>query len=253
MILTRVIYNKRIKEGRLGKLRRNLTFFGLIVFFFIVGAVGYFGTYIHATERALTFMGSTETVKVSEIDEGYFFDGPGTENAYIFYPGAKVDEKAYAELMQMIADDGTDCFLVKMPFHFAFFGVGRAGSIIDKYKYDSWYIGGHSLGGAMACNFAAENEDRLKGGVFLAAYSNEKIDDSFGAVSVTATNDKILDWKKYNESMMYYPAGIKEVSIEGGNHSQFGDYGMQGGDGEATISLDEQMRLTADAVKVLVG
>ena len=31
------------------------------------------------------------------------------------------------------------------------------------------------------------------------------------------------------------------VSIDGGNHAQFGDYGPQRGDGEATISLQMQL------------
>ena len=36
--------------------------------------------------------------------------------------------------------------------------------------------------------------------------------------------------------------------IKGGNHAQFGDYGAQDGDGVATISVEEQQELTANAV-----
>lgn len=40
--------------------------------------------------------------------------------------------------------------------------------------------------------------------------------------------------------------------IEGGNHAGFGDYGPQQGDGEATISADEQQEIAADAVAVAI-
>lgn len=36
---------------------------------------------------------------------------------------------------------------------------------------NSWYVGGHSLGGAMAASYAAKHTDELDGLVLLAAYS----------------------------------------------------------------------------------
>jgi len=41
--------------------------------------------------------------------------------------------------------------------------------------------------------------------------------------------------------------------IEGGNHAQFGYYGPQKGDGVATVSRDEQQRLTVSAILELVN
>jgi hypothetical protein len=35
--------------------------------------------------------------------------------------------------------------------------------------------------------------------------------------------------------------------LEGGNHAQFGSYGKQNGDKEATMSADEQLRRTVAA------
>ena len=37
--------------------------------------------------------------------------------------------------------------------------------------------------------------------------------------------------------------------MEGGNHSQFGNYGEQKGDGKATISAEEQQRQTVKLFK----
>ena len=39
-----------------------------------------------------------------------------------------------------------------------------------------------------------------------------------------------------------------EVVIDGGNHSQFGNYGFQKGDGEARISREEQEDRTVEAI-----
>ena len=43
------------------------------------------------------------------------------------------------------------------------------------------------------------------------------------------------------------PEGSVEICIEGGNHAQFGSYGEQKGDGQATISGEEQRRQTVEA------
>lgn len=40
----------------------------------------------------------------------------------------------------------------------------------------------------------------------------------------------------------------RELVIPGGNHAQFGSYGPQDGDGEASLSPDEQRALTADEI-----
>jgi len=39
------------------------------------------------------------------------------------------------------------------------------------------------------------------------------------------------------------------VVIEGGNHAQFGNYGKQKGDPDATISAAEQQNITVAAIK----
>ena len=44
------------------------------------------------------------------------------------------------------------------------------------------------------------------------------------------------------------PQNTKELIIEGGNHAQFGNYGKQSGDGEATIDPSEQQNQTIEFV-----
>ena len=57
-----------------------------------------------------------------------------------------------------------------------------------------------------------------------------------------------LTWKKTTAAKLYLPEGSKEYVIKGGNHSQFGNYGKQDGDGIADISSDEQQRKTVELI-----
>ena len=92
----------------------------------------YFGTFYHADVTALAALESTEDVSVHEIIKeddaanGWFFDGPGTDSALVFYPGAKVEAAAYAPLMKELSFRGVDCYLCKMPLNFALLGKDTA-------------------------------------------------------------------------------------------------------------------------------
>ena len=111
------------------------------------------------TESAQAAKSPDTRVKVEETAYGWFLDGPSEDNALIFYPGAKVDEKAYIPILHGFAGEGMDVCLVKMPFHLAFFGIDEASEVMEQYDYPNWYIGGHSLGGAM--HRCAPYPDRL--------------------------------------------------------------------------------------------
>ena len=52
----------------------------------------------------------------------------------------------------------------------------------------------------------------------------------------------------YKESKVNWPKDSVEVVIEGGNHSGFGNYGAQRGDGEADITADEQQTKTVNEI-----
>ena len=252
VIFMKVVTRKRKKEGKLTKKRQLfITCISAVIIYF-GSAFVYFGIYSHAGEKALQYMQSDDAVKVSEVDTGYFFDGPGTENALIFYPGAKVDEKAYAQLMHELAADGTDCYLLSMPLHMAFMAPGKAGRVVDKGEYKNYYIAGHSLGGAMIAGYVADNADKLAGAIFLAAYSIRRLPDSLSVAVINASNDGVVEWDSIKKNEKNLPKDAMQVVIEGGNHSQFGDYGFQKGDNEATISADEQIRQTKETIDSLI-
>lgn len=128
--------------------------------------------------------------------------------------------------------------------------MNAADGIAGKFPHiDSWYIGGHSLGGAMAASYAAKHSDELDGLVLLAAYSTADLTDSGLRVYTTyGSEDGVLNREKLEANRGNLPQDTVETVINGGCHAGFGSYGSQKGDGEPAISAEEQQQQTADAV-----
>ena len=206
------------------------------------------GGYYRADETARAALVPDGTVDVSRTDYGWFFDGPSTTDALVFYPGGMVEETAYAPLLHLLAREGMDVCLVSMPVHLAVFGANRALAVTARYRYDHWYVGGHSLGGAMAAAYAAGHGERLTGLILLAAYPTRTLGSSLLTISVTGTEDGVLDRAKAEAGKTFVTGDLREYTLSGGNHAQFGNYGDQRGDGAAAISRDEQQRLTVDHI-----
>ena len=115
-------------------------------------------------------------------------------------------------------------------------------------EVEHWYIGGHSLGGAMAADFAAEKSG-IEGVVLLAAFPSKDLSDTdMRVLSVYGSEDGILNRKSYEKAKSKLPSDFTEQVIEGGNHAGFAFYGEQRGDGPASISAAEQTLQTADII-----
>ena len=230
---------------------------GMAVFivFAVLFALFFFYTenYYHADRTAVMMLRTDEYAAVTSSQTGLLFDGPGEEDLLIFYPGAKVQETSYAPLLRQIAEEGMDVFLVRMPARLAFFGSNKADEALQETAdYANVYIGGHSLGGAMAANYAAEHAESLDGVILLAAYSTKPLPDSLPVLSVYGTEDGVLNRGNYEKNLANVP-NLQEVVIEGGNHAQFGSYGEQRGDGEASIDPGMQWNETAEAILEFAG
>lgn len=235
------------RKGRFSGPVRILLSIAFAVLLMAAAAAGYLGIYSHADEEAFAALDSDESVQVTQVTNGWYFDGPGEDAAIIFYPGAKVETEAYAPLLHRLAREGEDCFLVSMPFHMAIFGMDRAEDIIQNYDYDSWYLAGHSMGGMTAALYVCDHPDQADGLILLAAYSTKKLPDEVRVCSIYGSEDGCLDRKEY--AKMAWPAYSREVIITGGNHARFGNYGMQKGDGQASVSAEEQQKQTAAVIK----
>ena len=234
------------RKGRFSRPVRILLPIVFAVLLMAAVAAGYLAIYSHADKEAFAALDSDESVQVTQITNGWYFDGPGEDAALIFYPGAKVETEAYAPLLHQMAQEGADCFLVDMPFHMAIFGMKRAEDIIQNYEYDSWYLAGHSMGGMTAALYVCDHPDQADGLILLAAYSTKELPDEVRVCSIYGSEDGCLDRKEY--AKMAWPVDSREVIITGGNHARFGNYGLQKGDGKASISAEEQQKQTAQAI-----
>lgn len=209
----------------------------------------YVNDYYHSDETAKNCMEGNTLVEVKNIDDGLYIDGPGDQNALIFYPGAKVEYTAYLPLLSKLAEQGVDSFLIKMPCNLAFLGKNKAEDIMNGYDYSGWYLSGHSLGGAMAAIYAANHLDKLEGLVLLAAYSTKELKaEAFSVLSLYGSEDGVLNMEKVEQGRTYMPSDYTEICIDGGNHAQFGNYGAQKGDREAEISWEDQQNQTVEAI-----
>lgn len=231
------------------KKTRWLLFTVFVVFGLSAGIFWYLHDVYQSDVSVQEFMQKSEAVTIMEIKDGLFLDGPGKDTAMIFYPGARVGYEAYLPLLHSLSEKGLDCFLVKMPYHLAVFGKKKAGSLMQSYSYDHWYLSGHSLGGAMAASYASGHLEELDGLILLAAYPTKPLQaDTFSVLSVYGSEDGVLNMEKLESGRAWMPDAYEELCIEGGNHAQFGNYGEQKNDHPATISRSRQQDETAAAI-----
>lgn len=206
------------------------------------------------TEEAFDALESTTDFLVSKQNDWIVYKPakPYTSGV-IFYPGARVDPRAYAPLCKYLAGEQHLCVIVPMPLNLAIFGINAADDVIKTYSdIHYWVLAGHSLGGSMAARYMKDHisNNDLKGIALLASYSDVDLSNELIlATSFRGTNDQILSkdtWENTKKNLN--PKYSTFTEIQGGNHSQFGYYGHQQGDGEATISHDEQFRIFQEAI-----
>ena len=162
-----------------------------------------------------------------------------------------MDAKAYAPILRLLAQEDMDVYLVNMPLHLAFFGIGKAGEIIENSAYEQYYISGHSLGGAMAAYYAAEHVSDFKGMILFAAYPTQET--AIDTLVIYGSEDGVLNMARIAEAPNLVSGNYSEVVIDGGNHAQFGNYGKQKGDGEAVISAEDQQTQTIRTIRKFVN
>lgn len=201
----------------------------------------YASDYYRADDVAIAVMQSEDTIRVQD---NLIILTPSVPNdtALIFYPGAKVEHLAYLPIMEKIKlSTGITCIVVEMPFNMAIFDADVADRIMEQFpEINNWYIGGHSMGGAMASGYASKNRDKVRGLILLGAYIYGGY-PAENALTIYGTfNTSVAEKINYTENI---------TVIEGGNHAQFGNYGKQKGDPEATISSEEQQNIAVEAIK----
>ena len=224
----------------------------LITVVVLAGACAlYLGDYYRADQAALDAFQSAEAVEEHRLSDRAVAYLPEQPTAgLIFYPGGKVEHTAYVPLMEACARQGILCVLVEMPFRLAVLDLEAAQGLQAHFpEVERWYMAGHSLGGAMAGAYLEDHAGDFDGLVLLAAYSTTDLTQSgLRVLSVYGSEDGVMDRETYESSKQNLPDDTVEVVIDGGCHAGFGVYGPQKGDGTPTLTVEEQIGLTARAV-----
>ncbi|MEO8354703.1 MAG: alpha/beta hydrolase [Chloroflexota bacterium] len=218
----------------------------------IIAALGFViwaETPLKAAPEALSALESDAQVAVS-MGEYVTFRPVNSEptTGFVFYPGGRVDYRAYSVPLRQIAEQGYLVILLPVRLNLAFFDIDAADHAISDFpQIQHWAVGGHSLGGVASALYANKHAN-LDGIVFWASYPADDTlkNTEMKILSVYGTQD-MGGMDAFDASRANLPTHTEFVVIDGGNHAQFGDYGLQPGDNEAAITRADQQSQIVDA------
>lgn len=209
-------------------------------------------------------------VLIIEENRDYIIITPRREwysmTGLVFYPGGLVDPHAYIEPLAKfgISGIGHQIVIVKMPANLALLNAEKAKWMYDRFPYvKRWVVAGHSLGGVSACKLIHEWPHFFYGLALFAAYPQPSYNIEWWTQSVLSVRgefDGLVSQEDIDDKLQYLPPAERieslddfpmdpasrtiQYTIKGGNHAYFGNYGEQKGDGEATITAEEQINET---------
>jgi hypothetical protein len=186
------------------------------------------------------------TVEESEDEIVFRSETLETKSEIIFFQGGMTDPKAYAPLCRNFAESGYTCHLIKMDWRLPQYDYHKVYKLLN-LENGNWVIGGHSQGAKMAVQMAYENAKLFKG-LFLLGTSHPR-DINLSSLSIPciklfAEHDGLASVEEVMSNQSKLPKNAISIMIKGGNHSQFGYLGQLLMDGKATISTQEQQKLT---------
>ncbi len=221
--------------------KRSLVWIVAIGILVAGGVVIIFGTPLQGSAASVDTVQNDPDVTVTEHRGTYVIEPATAESTagLVFYPGGRVHPDAYlASLAPVASEANVTVVIPKMPLNLAVLNQNAASPYVSDPSIDRWYVGGHSLGGAMACRYAASNPDRVDGVVLFASYCDRDVSETdLDGLVVTGSGDTVLDRDAYERNRGNLPAETTEHELPL-NHSQFGSYRGQPGDERSEIGYD---------------
>lgn len=180
-------------------------------------------------------------ITIVETDHSFIMRPKANDSTrgLVFLPGAKVDPQAYFyKLSSLVERDNLTVVITKPILNLAYLDPRPLSAFTaDLPASVAWYVGGHSLGGVKACQYAAT--ERVHGLILFGAYCPNQV--TLPTLSVAGSNDGLSTPDKIKANAHWLPADTLFYELSGANHASFGDYGPQAGDGQA-VRPNEQIR-----------
>ena len=173
------------------------------------------------------------------------------ETGFIFYCGAFVDYLDYSGILGGLAERGYFTASLECPLDISMLNPFGALTLMQEHpEITHWFIGGHSQGGVMASALCNDLVGCFDGLILLASYSIVPV--TVPTLSMYGTNDGVLVMPLYWAFRPMIAGDLTEIVVDGGNHAQWGNYGFQFMDREASISIEEQQHRAIDAIDLFM-
>ncbi|RMH55243.1 MAG: alpha/beta hydrolase [Deinococcus-Thermus bacterium] len=188
-----------------------------------------------ADPEALKALEPAPGLEVRATPYGWVFIPREARGGLAFYPGGLVEPEAYAPVLRRIAGAGYRVALLRVRYNLAVTEQGKARQPIAEAPGLRWAVGGHSLGGVVASNFAASNPD-ARALVMWAAYpQNDLSSRPLPTLALFGEKDGRISAEQLEAHKSKFPPGTRFVVLPGLNHAGFGAYGPQRGDNPAAL------------------
>ncbi|MBR5931255.1 MAG: hypothetical protein IKZ95_04440 [Lachnospiraceae bacterium] len=200
------------------------------------------------TEVEIEF--SDNVIAIQDMEQ----PGENWKTGFIFYGDERIQRESYLPLMAALANMGYSVFLPTTFGNIPILNLEGAEYVSRTYpSVKTWYIVAHGKACPVAAKYASSHSTKIKGLVYLGGYSNTDLSNkTLRLLSVTASNDSIMDRKEFQNAKANDPKDTVYLEIEGGNHTGFTDTKLIRKDSPAAISSEEQIRFTALAIQNFV-
>jgi hypothetical protein len=234
--------------------RRTVAVIVVVVVLAVVAFL-FYSSMVRRGDRAAALEAWTDpAVSITSTDHSIIMapTGEASGEGLVFIPGAKVDPYAYLyKLSGLVGQTGATVVITKPTLNLAFFDSRPLTYFeADAADVTSWYVGGHSLGGVRACQLA----EGTKGLILFGSYcANDLSGSGLTVLSISGSDDGLSTPDKIAAAKDLLPANATFAEIEGLNHAGFGDYGVQPGDGVATLTDAEERSAITDELLTVFG
>ena len=224
-------------------IRYGIIAFLSIVFLILIGGYTWVNQTYAPTDELFTLVSDNQYDRNGDF---YIFESKieSKDVGIVLYPGALVEPLSYAYYANELSKQGYLVAIADVRLNLSITDNEKANQFISEHEdIKSWYVAGHSMGGVSATTYALNHLDMIDGVILLGSYpaaSTDLSNTNLRVLSLYAEYDGLSTEEKIFAKASNLPADTVYVKIPGGNHAQFGMYGEQSGDLEATISVLEQ-------------